>query len=68
MLSPVLFNMYLNDLLIQLDPIVDGKLAYAEVKKVIEWCHKNEMKVNKKKSGIVRTRVDNRGRKAHLKP
>ena len=68
LISPILFNLYINDLIIELDNSAFEVLAYADdlcvicenrnelirvIKNIDKWCNNNGISVNKKKSGIM---------------
>ena len=68
MIFPILFNLYINDLIIELDNTAFEVLAYADdlcvicenrnklirvIKNIDKWCNNNGISVNKKKSGIM---------------
>ena len=66
--SPILFNIYIDDLLDELEKIVDTVLAFADdtcfvcddynklvkaINVIEKWCKANDIELNKNKSGIV---------------
>ena len=68
LLSPVLFDIYINDLIIDLDKITFEILAYADdlcvlcqdknkllraIRIIDKWSKENGINVNRKKSGII---------------
>ncbi len=78
-LSPALFNIYIEDLLVQLKPATSGVLAYADdlafvtegkstickaIVIVEEWCKGNDMEVNKPKSAVLVITEDERTRES----
>jgi hypothetical protein len=67
LISPMLFNLYINDLVIELGSRCYGTLAYADdlavickdkneldisIKAIDKWSENNDILVNRKKSGI----------------
>ena len=68
MISPAIFALFINQLLVELEQVTDYRLAYCddlvfvcnsiyECRKAIEvvekWCAKTGMVINKAKSGIM---------------
>ncbi len=66
--SPIIFNIYIDDLLDELEKIVDTVLAFADdtcflsedygkvvkaINVIEKWCVANDIDLNKNKSGIV---------------
>ena len=77
MISPTLFSIYINSLLVELGDVTVSRHAYADdlgficydqskLEKAIEivksWCTRMKMALNKLKSGIMVVRVDGRTR------
>ena len=78
LLSPILFDIYINDLLIKLQINKATHLVYADdiaaichgrniLKNIINtsifWCHTNYMELNKNKSGIFHLKREERNLK-----
>lgn len=72
-LSPTLFVIYINDLLISLEKINSQPRGYADdisltnntltslkksIKIIEKWCEDNKIKLNKEKSGIFKIRIN----------
>lgn len=82
-LSPALFNIYINDLVSGLDQILgvvvhayaddlaiicDSRIRLQEaIKKIEDWCVLNKMKCNKEKSHIIYLPKQKAGKKSYMK-